>query len=208
MAITYPLALPTATGIAKITLRTLNSVSVARSPFTYKEQVVSHTGKRWEADITLPAMQEADAEIWVSFLLSLKGQEGTFLLGDPIGATPRGSAATAPGTPLVESSTTSSIRIKGAPGDTTGYLKAGDYIQLGSGSGSKLFKVLADVDINSSGSGSAEVWPNVVSSPSLNDPVTVSNAKGVFRLASNASEWNINEASFYGISFSAIQAIA
>ena len=82
---------------ANITFRAVNTVGMSMSPFTY-QQVVAHAGQRWECDVTLPAMARADAEQWVAFLVSLRGQFGTFTLGDPVGASPRGSAG---GTPLV-----------------------------------------------------------------------------------------------------------
>ena len=101
MTISYPLSLPAVKGIATIRVVARNVTAISRSPFALSAQVYRWSGQAWEADITLPAMQRADAESWLSFLLKLKGRYGTFLLGDPNGATPRGSAATTPGTPLV-----------------------------------------------------------------------------------------------------------
>ena len=95
MAITYPLSIPTTIGIENIELRAVNAVATSQSPFTYKQQIVQHTGQRWEASITIPPVKRDLAEEWVAFLLSLKGPTGTFLLGDPLGATPRGTASTA-----------------------------------------------------------------------------------------------------------------
>ena len=40
-----------------------------------------------------------------------------------------------------------------------------------------------------------------------NSAVTVENTKGVFRLSSNEQGFSINEASFYGISFGAMEAL-
>jgi flagellar hook protein FlgE len=37
--------------------------------------------------------------------------------------------------------------------------------------------------------------------------VTVTSAKGLFRLTTNTSDWQINEAGFYQISFGAAEAI-
>lgn len=207
MAITYPLALPTITGVRSITFRAINAVSVSRSPFTYKEQVVSHAGKRWEADITLPAMQEATAETWVAFLLSLKGQRGTFLLGDPLAATPRGTARNA-SSPVVDGSTANTLDISCSSLSQTGYLKAGDYIQLGTGSAARLYKVLQDVNTDASGNATLDLWPDIISAPSIGATVNVESTQGVFRLASNASEWSISELALYGITFGAVQAIA
>jgi hypothetical protein len=83
-----------------------------------------------------------------------------------------------------------------------GSLLAGDYIQLGSGSSSKLHQVLVD----QTGDGSLEIWPSLRDDYSSSTAV-LTNPKGVFRLNSNMSSWSINNASFYGISFEAIENI-
>ena len=206
MAITYPLTLPSHTGIQNITLRAVNTVGMSMSPFTYQQQTVAHAGQRWECDITLPAMNRADAEQWVAFLVSLRGRFGTFTLGDPVGATPRGSAG---GTPLVNgaSQTGGTLNIDGCTASQTGWLKAGDYIQLGSGGGATLHKVLADADSNGSGEVSLDIYPYIRSAPSDNAAVVVTNTVGNFRLASNEQNWSIRETSIYGITFGAIEAI-
>ncbi len=209
MAITYPLSLPTVAGIAQIRITARNAVAVSSSPFSYKQQVMQHPGARWEAEVTLPPMQRADAEEWIAFLFALGGQYGTFLMGDPNGATPRGSAATTPGTPLVNgtSQTGSTLAIDGLPLSATNYLRAGDYIQLGSGSGAQLYKLLENASSNGSGQATLSIWPSLRSSPANNAVVTVSNAKGVFRLATPETSFSINEASFYGMTFNAIEAL-
>jgi hypothetical protein len=84
----------------------------------------------------------------------------------------------------------------------TGTLLAGDYIQLGTGSSSKLHQVLLDQD----GDGSLEIWPSL-RSDYTSETVITSSPKGVFRLKENVTSWSINNASFYGISFEAVEAI-
>lgn len=212
MAYSYPLTLPTITGIRTINLRARNVVGISQSPFTLKQQVIAHSGQQWEAEITLPPMTRAEGEEWVSFLVKLKGQQGTFLLGDPSGATPRGSASSAPGTPLVNGAdqTGGSLAINGAPASASGYLKAGDYIQLGTSTSATLHKVLNDVTTNASGEASMDIYPSIRTAPSNESPgnvVVVSNAKGVFRLATNETNWSINEVTHFGITFAAVEAI-
>lgn len=209
MAISYPLATPTNKTIADINLIARNVVGVSTSPFSFKQQVYQYQGQRWEADITLPPMNRDDAEQWVSFLMKLYGQKGTFLLGDPLGGTARGSASTAAGTPVVNgaSQTGGTLAIDGLPASATGYLKAGDYIQLGSGATAQLYKVLNDADSNGSGQTTLDIWPNLRSSPADGSTVVVSNAKGVFRLGSNETIWNINKLSLYGIVFGAVESL-
>ena len=206
MAITYPLSLPSHKKPANITFRAVNTVGMSMSPFTYQQQLFAHAGQRWECDVTLPAMARADAEQWVAFLVSLRGQFGTFTLGDPVGASPRGSAG---GTPLVNGAdqTGGTLSIDGCTASQTGWLKAGDYIQLGTAGSATLHKVLADADSNGSGEVDLDIWPYIRTAPSDNATVFVTNTVGRFRLASNEQNWNINEASIYGLTFGGVEAI-
>jgi len=209
VAESYPLSLPTVTGVAQVRLVARSQVGVATSPFSYKQQVFRNPGQRFEADISLPPMPREIAEQWISFLLRLRGQFGTFLLGDPVAATPRGSAAATPGTPSVNgaSQTGDELIIDGIPASGDDYLKAGDYIQLGTGNQSRLHKVLEDVPLDGSGEATLNLFPALRSSPADDQSVVVSNAKGVFRLATNETNWDIGEASIYGVVFGAVEAL-
>lgn len=208
MAISYPLSLPTSIGIAQIEFRATNAVAVSRSPFTYSTQVHAYSGQSWQADVTLPSIRRDLAEEWVAWLISLKGQLGTFYLGDPNAVTPRGSARDTD-TILVNGATSSgnTLAIDDAPASQTGYLKAGDYMQVGTGTSRQLFKVLADVNTNASGQATVDIWPDVRTTIANNSAVTVENTKGIFRLSSNEQGFSINEASFYGISFGAVEVL-
>lgn len=194
MALSYPLATPTSIGIESIELRAVNAVATSQSPFTYKQQIISHGGQKWEASVNIPSVHRDKAAQWKALLVGLKGQTGTFLLGDPDYATPQG--------------TVSSCTLTGSAGDETvtvvmtGTLLAGDYIQLGSGSAAKLHQVLLDQD----GDGSLEIWP-ALRSNYTGETVIFNAPKGVFRLATNISSWSINNASTYGISFEAVEAL-
>jgi hypothetical protein len=195
MAISYPLDTPTTVGFESIQLRAFNAVATSQSPFTYKQQVISHTGQKWEASVSIPSVLRDLAEPWAAFLTALKGQRGTFLLGDPLGATPRGTVS-------------DTVTLTGDAGDETvdvvmtGSLLAGDYIQLGGGSSAKLHKVLVD----QTGSGTLEIWP-ALRTDYTSANVTYTDAKGVFRLNQNVSSWQITNANSYGISFEAVEAI-
>lgn len=204
MTISYPRTLPTHTGFAQIELRAINAVAYSRSPFTFSGQAFAYAGQMWTADVTLPPMKRANAEQWVAWLISLRGQLGTFLLGDPNGATARGAAT---GTPLVNggSQTGGSLVIDGAATSVTGWLRAGDYIQLGSGVTSTLHKVLQDVNSSAGGAVTLDIWPHIRTAPADNAAVTVSNAKGLFRLSSNEQTWSVNETAIYGITFGAME---
>jgi len=209
MTISYPLALPTVTGFAQVELRAINAVARGQSPFTFASQVYRYPGQMWQADVSLPPMSRERAEVWIGWILSLEGQFGNFLLGDPLGKIPRGVAAQFPGTPLVkgDGQTGQTLNIDGASAGKTGWLKAGDYIQIGAGASARLHKALQDVNTDETGNATLSLWPRVRIAPADNTPITLSNPQGVFRLSSNEQAWSINEASIYGVTFGAEEVI-
>lgn len=195
MALTYPLDTPTTIGIESISIRAVQSVATSESPYTYKQQVIDHGGERWEASVSIPSVRRDLAAEWKAMLVGLRGPVGTFLLGDPDYVTPRGDV--------------SSCTLTGAAGDSTvsvvmsGTLKAGDYIQLGSGTTARLHQVLLD----QTGDGTLEIWP-ALRTDYTSQTVVFNSPKGVFRLKQNVTEWSINNASAYGISFEAVEAVS
>lgn len=208
MTISFPLTFPTHMGIRSISLRAINAVAYERSPFTFAGQAQASAGQMWAADVTLPPMNRADAEQWVAWLTSLRGQFGTFIMGDPVAAIARGTAR---GTDTVTvngaSQTGQDLNITSNQLSATGYLLAGDYIQLGTGSTTSLHKVLVDANTDVSGNATLTLWPNVRTAPANGATVTVQSASGRWRLAGNESGWTIDAASIYGISFSAMEAV-
>jgi hypothetical protein len=191
---TYPLALPTHTGIRSIEFRSVNAVAYERSPFTFVGQAQASAGQMWMADVTLPPMKRADAEKWVAWLISLRGQYGTFHIGDPLADSPAGTA--------------SSATITGTAGNNyvtatmSGTLLAGDWFSVGSGLSKRLYKVTAD----RSGSGTMDIYPSLRADAS-GAAADLTYPQGLFRLASNETSWSVNEAAIYGISFSAMEAV-
>ena len=139
-------------------------------------------------------MREADAEAWSAWLTSLRGQFGTFLLGNPFRNSPRGTATSATVTGLAGARTVSV--------SMTGTLKAGDYFQLGTGTSSRLYKVLEDA----SGSGTIEIWPSLRAAAS-GTSMDLTSPVGAFRLSSNEVSWSVNNLAVYGITFGAVEAI-
>jgi len=194
LAITYPLALPTSIGIAQITLSANNAVAISQSPFTFQQQIIRHPGQRWTASVSIPPVRRDLAEPWIAFLLALNGPVGTFLLGDPNAKAPQGTATSATITGTAGSA---------SPEITmTGTLLAGDYIQIGSGATATLHKVLQDRN----GTGTIEIWP-ALRSEVTSATVTLADTVGRFRLSGTQQSFNINDASIYGISFDAVEAL-
>ena len=212
MAITYPISLPTDTKSqpSNTTFRIRRIIGQSVSPFTGEQQSFRNQGEWWEAEITLPPMTHANAREWVAKLVSMRGVFGTMLLGDWDARVARGTASSSAGSPLIKgaSQTGNTLLIDGVPNNQTGYLKAGDYIQFGTGTGTRFHMVVADANSDGSGNASLEIEPALRTSPSDNLAITVANTKGVFRLATNETEWDANAISVYGITFAVVEYLA
>lgn len=207
MTISYPLTLPSHTGRRQMTWRQKVAAQVARSPFTAQRQVQVWPAAWWECDVVLPPMVRANAEVWLGWLRSLKGPTGTFTMGDPMGATARGALG---GTPVVDGAgqTGGSLAIKGLSNSITGWAKAGDWLQLGSGSTARLHSILADANSNGSGKATLDIWPNLRSSPADNAAVTMASCVGVFSLPEDyVPSWSQSYDNTYIINFPAIEVV-
>ena len=75
----------------------------------------------------------------------------------------------------------------------------GDWLQIST----SLYKV---IQVNSSSS--VDLFPVLRSSYAAGTAITYSNAKGVFRLAEPKTDWSIELASIYGVSFSIVENVA
>ena len=159
-----------------------------------------YPGEWWEAEVTLPPMRGENARAWIAALVSMRGLYGQMYLGDWDGRTPNGTAS---GTPLVKGAdqTGNSLITDGWTASVTGIMKAGDYLQIGSGIEQRLHMVVADANSDGSGDATLSIEPALRVSPADNAALTVSSAKGVFRLASNETEWSANAVSTYGLTF-------
>lgn len=199
MTISYPISLPAAFAYSKITIRAANTVGESVSPFSAEQQLYVHQGQWWEADVKLPVMKLSDAEDVLGAFLSLRGKEGSFLL-PAVNTTPRGAGG---GTPVVDgaSQTGHTLAIRGGPLSTSNWLKAGDWIQLGSGSSTRLHKVLVNASTDGTGKTTLDIWPRHRSSPADGASVTISACKGLFQLSSNVTEYSVEAAMRYGFAF-------
>lgn len=205
MTISYPLDLPgSPSDIAGITLIARNQISMSESPFTFGQQVYEHQGQRWELTVELNRLTRTDAEPWIAFLMSLRGRYGTFMAGDPTGTVPRGSAG---GTPRVRNNSQSGLLLTcyGFTSSATNILRAGDYIQLGTGGTASLHKVLQDTNTTSGGVCTLDIWPRLRTSPSSGDAITVNSCMGRFRLGDNATPWIVRAPNIYEITFTAVE---
>lgn len=204
MTISYPLDHPTAPGFTRVQISGFPSVAITKSPWTHASQVQAHVGKSWRAECTLPIMERAAAEEWITFFLSLNGVQGTFLLGNPAATTPRGNAGGVPKINGAHASLSSALVTDGWVPSTAGILLKGDYIQLQN----RLFKVLGDVTSDGSGNATFDIWPSLREAISDNETIITQACKGTFRLALNDMPLDdIDVAKKYSVSFSAVEAV-
>lgn len=203
MPVSYPIALPASPTSRIITIRKASATAALTSPFTYQPQVQVWGGQQWMADIQLPPMLRASAEAWIAALVSLNFQEGSMLLGDSANKLPRGVGT---GAPLVNGGGQVGYDLvtDGWTAGQTGILKAGDWLQLGTGSTARLYKVMADANSNGAGQATLTLWPRLRSSPADNAAIVVSSPVGKFMLGAEP-EWSIDEAHIYGLSFQAVE---
>lgn len=192
MAISYPVTPPSPFKVSKLTLTGLSATSRNVSPFTFQTQQYNWPGQAWSGMVECPPMVRADAEQVVAFLLSV--HRGTFYFQDYANTAPRGSVT---GTLTVSSATANSttLGISGA----TGTFSVGDWLQIST----SLYKV---IQVNSSSS--VDLFPVLRSSYAVGTAITYTNAKGVFRLAEGKTDYSIDTASIYGVSFSIFEDVA
>lgn len=198
MSITYPLTAPT--GVRSVVFRAVNITGRTQSSFSGRQQVNQWAGQYWEAELSYPPLSAAQAAAMRAFLAALFGGAGTFLLGADGGARParteQGNAATV--TVNGASQTGNTLALSG-----TGTLKAGDYMQIGTGSAARLYMNLLDLALP----GTADIFPSLRESPANGGSVILASPAGLFRLSENQSEWSVDVMRFCGVSFKAIEAI-
>lgn len=203
MPVSYPVSLPVKPAPQSITISKNSVVASTPSPFTFSDYIQVWSGQRWTATIQLPPMLRAGAELWVAALTSLNFKEGSMLLGDTANLSPRGIGT---GTPLVNggSQTGYDLITDGWTASKTGIMLRGDWVQLGTGSTSRLYKVMVDANSNGSGQATLTLWPQLRSSPADNDPLTIHSPMGKFMLATEPA-WAIAVDHSYGMSFDAVE---
>ena len=201
----YPLTLPTATGIKTQNWSLRRITSITQSPFTLQQQVYQHSGEQWGATMTLPPMLKDTASIWLSFFLQLRGVRGTFKIGDQDRKTIQGTAT---GTVRINgaSQTGNQVALDGFTASRANVFKAGDYIQINS----YVYMVTEDVSADGSGEANVKIEPALRQGiETINNDTTVVylNTTTIMRLDSNEFSWDTDHVSKYGISFACSEAL-
>lgn len=207
--VSYPISLP-AQGVARLRIYKARVDGMNASPYTGKQEVVGYPGQWWEADVSFAPADIDQAGAIEAFIGLLDGRGGTFLMGDPMRATPRGLAASSPGTPVVDGAQlkgSSTLAIKNGGLSKVKYLKAGDLIQLGSAASTRLHQVLVDADTDGAGKTTLTLWPALRDDVANGDTVVVSNCKGLFRMKQSRQAIDRSPGPKTDFSFEAMEAL-
>ncbi len=204
---TFILPMPTSPAPRQIDFEVNEHVGVTQSPFTLQTQTQVWPGADWwTASISMPSMQNTKADAWVAWLMSLRGMQYAFLLGDRSGKAPNGRPT---GTPVVDGSVTTNnlptsqvLYTRGWSPYSLNNLRPGDYIQLGY----RLYTVLTPVNADLNGKAAVSIWPSLREQPADGQRIFTTNTQGVFRLADNKRDWTIHAEKIVNIAFKGIEA--
>ena len=205
MAITYPLQTPTS-GVTSINWTNSVASLISRSPFTFQGQAQTYPGQIRYAQVSVENRNREDAEDWVGFLNALNGCGGTFLMGDPLGIRPRRGSTTGV-TVRGSNQSGSTLLVNTTQINEVNWASRGDWLQIGAGSNSRLYKVTMPANTNGSGYASLEIWPRLRVSPTDGQIITMNNSKGLFRLSSGTFDYSEQDGCKYSLSFSCEEVI-
>lgn len=195
-------AAPSSPGPKSVQFTVSDAVGSVTSPFTGQVQTQQWPGADMlRGTVTLPPMTQADADIWISFLMELRGMANAFQMGDPMKATPRGTPS---GSPVVNNSVprgniagSQQLGTNGWTASATNLLLPGDYIQVGY----RLHRVLDVVDADSGGNATISIWPSLRETSTNAEMLITTGAQGLFRLATNQRTWSADQTLLTSVSF-------
>lgn len=204
--IQYPIQLPAVFHSMELTWTPVDVVGVSVAPQSLIEQTYEFPGKQWQVHIKLPPMKRRQAELINGFLLSLNGPSGTFYLGDTANKIPQGVATGNPVVDGIQTQFSQTCSTRGWTPNVNGILLCGDWVQMYSGGGQRLYKVLADVNSDGAGKAVIPLWPRLRDNSPDASPLFTKNAQGIFYLAANVP-WSIDVARIYGIEIGALESL-
>lgn len=203
MPVSYPAQVPTS-GITSLSWTNATASLISRSPFTFQGQSQNYSGAIRYAKISVENLGREDAEDWVGFLDSLQGTKGTFQFGDPMAKVPMGVGGGSPTVRTINNTSRDSISVDTTlTSNVTAWLKRGDWIQIGTGLDSRLYKVLNQVDITGSTGASnlLNLWPSYRRTPVIGEAVIIRNPRGLFRRSSGVFNYSEENGCKYSLSF-------
>lgn len=198
MTVTFPVVIPI-DYIDQATFRESNLTGFNDSIFTGSREKQIFEGGWWNVDVRWAELSVEEAEDLGAILSSLRGAEGTCTLIDFLNRTPRGEAASSPGTPSVNGAGQIgyAVNIKGGPISVTNWLLRGSRIQIGPDTRPRLHKVLTDVSTDVSGEATIDIWPALKAPVLDSDPISLTNPKLLLEMVDNDMSFDLRPPGLY-----------
>ena len=177
--------LPTTPSFSTLNLRSNDSTQTTRT--TNGRQISrSNDTQFWSFTASYPPMTRAQAGPIMAFIVSQRGQYGTFTVVLPEYGTTAG-ALTSQSVTVVnnENAGTKTIEVTSSGLTLTGALKAGDLIKFDH---NKVYMVMSDVDF-SAGSATISIEPGLVAPVSTGETVDYNDVEMTCRLSNDAQEF-------------------
>lgn len=194
---------------ARVVLPTIRSTT--RSSYAGVAQSQNWNDGPLILEMTFPPMLRETAERLIAFKASLDLGDGRnpFLAG--IGTQGELMGAGAPAAIRVaidEAVLSQNLQLKGFQALQTKIFKAGDWLQLGSGMTTRLYKNLYDVDADLLGNATLQIRPGLRLPAFVDDLVTVAPARGIWELIDPDVEWDIDVIGHGRMTLQAIEAMS
>ncbi len=184
MPITYPILMPTQPGMVDFAWENMSAVAEQSNEFNLKSRIYEWEGQLRRAVCTIGEMKSEDnVKQWQAFLGKLNGTAGSFLLHEPKNdSRHRGNydlGDSYVGRVKGGDQNSSDLVTDGWDPGMVGALLQGDWISINY----RLYQLLDDVDVDSSGDATLSIWPHV--RPDVPDNAEISvgeQAWGEFRM--------------------------
>ena len=171
--------------------------AISQKRFDLKE-VSSSTGytaermiapPRWKVRMAPPqvGIPYEQAGLWKTMMLNLRGGVNHLAIYDVAQPAPAGTMRGSP--ILAAQAAAGATTMQITNGTAYGTLKAGDWLQLGSGLTSQLIAVTIDITLNGSGAGTVTFEPPLRSTYSSSTIVTWDKPVANYKMATDAPEW-------------------
>jgi len=190
----------------EVSWRLRGATQMHTSPFDGSTQTLTRPGAAWEATLSWPALEQADARTMEAFLASMLGAAGRFYYGPP--HAPR--RATGSGSPTINggSQSGSTLSLAGFSASAQAFL-AGDWLSYTDTTGrARLHQVTANVTANGSGVASVPIAPPIRRAGNNGAAVNITAPTGVFRLADDGGgEVRTRPLYFSAVTLSIVEAL-
>lgn len=151
--------------------------------------------QRWAISLVAPRwLTRAESAVWVGLILRLRGQANQLAVGDLKNTTPAGTMRGTMTLDGAHSIGATTINIAAGAGQASTTLLTGDWLQIDTGASRELVRLVADATADGSGDIACTVEPPLRLAHSGGASVTWDTPTGLFRMATPAVDWSVEQA--------------